>query len=178
MTTTTAQNILTSKEILDSFTVGQGKTNDLDLNSKVSDKIALHGLTVRYQGLDLMFQSEAHKQAYFLSIFYRNLKDLSLDNVDKLFKHLNSGNYLSLNHRDIKQADTSLFDTYKVLFESINMVTFERVSPKSKLYTLSYKVSLENNKVLINSGFKIHSPIVDNSTFQVVGFTVELPVKD
>lgn len=176
MTTNTQK--ITTTSILDSFTIGQGKTHDLDNNVKVSDKISLNGLSLNYNGSNLTFQSEEHKQAYFLSILYRNLKDLSLENVDKLFKHLSSGNYLSLNHRDTKQADVSLFDTYKILFDTINMVTFERVSPKSKLYTLSYKVSLDNNKLLIDSGFKIHSPIVDNSTFQVVGFTVELPVKD
>lgn len=168
----------TTANILDSFTVGQGKTNDLDNNVKVSDKISLSNLSLNYNGSNLTFQSQEHMNAYFLSILYRNLKDLSLENVDKLFRHLSSGNYLSLNHRDTKQADVSLFDTYKTLFDAINMVTFERVSPKSKLYTLSYKVSLDNNKLLIDSGFKIHSPIVDNSTFQVLGFTVELPTKD
>lgn len=176
MTTITQKT--TTNSILDSFTIGQGKTHDIDNNVKVSDKISLNGLSLNYNGSNLKFQSEEHMNAYFLSILYRNLKDLSLENVDKLFKHLSSGNYLSLNHRDTKQTDISLFDTYKTLFDAINMVTFDRVSPKSKLYTLSYRVSLENNKLLIDSGFKIHSPIVDNTTFQVVGFTVELPTKD
>jgi hypothetical protein len=176
-TNTTAQPILTSKDILDSFTVGQGKTNDLDLNSKVTDKIALHGLTVKYQGLDLIFQSQAHLDAYFLNILYSNIRSKSLEDIAKLFAHLNSGNYLSLNHKDNK-PETNIQEQFKELFEAITMVSLERASTKSKIYSMVYKVTLDNNAILIKNGFKLHLPIVDSNTFQVVGFNITLPEKD
>ena len=176
MNNSTAQTILTSKDILDSFTVGQGKTNDIDLNFKVSEKIALHNLTIRYQGSDVTFQSLEHMNAYFLNIFYNTLKSKSLSDIDKLFKHLNSGNYLSLNHRDNK-SEVNVLEQYKSIFDIIVYTSLLRVSSKSKLYSLLYNVSLDSNKLLISNGFKLHMPIVDSNTFQVVGFNVELPPK-
>lgn len=174
--TTTAQTVLTSKDILNSFTVGQGKTNDLDLNVKVSEKIALNNLTIRYQGSDVTFQSLEHMNAYFLNIFYNTLKSKSLGDIDKLFKHLNSGNYLSLNHRDNK-PEVNILEQYAGIFDVIVYTSLIRVSSKSKLYSLLYNVSLDSNKLLIANGFKLHMPIVDPVTFQVVGFNVELPSK-
>jgi hypothetical protein len=175
-TAPTAQTVLTTKDILDSFTVGQGKTNDLDLNFKVSEKIALNNLTIRYQGSNVTFQSDEHLNAYFLNLFYNTLKSKSLADIDKLFKHINSGNYLTLNHRDNK-PEINIVEQYAGIFDIIVYTSLIRVSSKSKLYSLLYNVSLDSNKLLIANGFKLHMPIVDDITFQVIGFNVELPPK-
>lgn len=156
---------------LNSFVSGQGKTCDLETGMKVSDKIQLEGLKLWYQGNILTFKSEAHKTAYILSILYRIYKDMSEDQVIKLFDHLGKG-YLSLNHRESETVKD-----YTSLFNSINYNSVERVSAKSKLYNLLFDVKPEHITLLVAGGFKIVTPIMD-SNYSVIGFSVEYPPKD
>ena len=156
--------------ILDSFTVGSGKTNDQTLGFKVSDKMSLAGLELRLQNHTLIFKAEAHKNAYITASLYRVLKDLSSEQVAKLFEHLSKG-YISLNHKD---NDTIQSADYSGLFQSIGVVSINRVSIKSKLYTLLFDTTKNNIYYLVSEGFIIHSPVLDD-TYQVIGFNVEYP---
>jgi hypothetical protein len=176
MTTNNINNTLAldTNLILDSFTIGQGKTNDIDTSFKVSDKIKIDGLKVWCNGDNLTFISEAHKNAYFTALLYRSLKDLPQAQINKLFNHVSKG-YLSLNHKD---SNSETIPDYTELFNTINSVEFKRVSPKSKLYTLLFDVNPDNITVLTEAGFVVHTPIVDNTSYKVSGFTVELPKKD
>lgn len=156
--------------ILDSFTVGSGKTNDESIGFKVSDKMALAGLELRLNNNSLVFKSEAHKNAFIISMLYRSLKDLSSEQISRLFEHVSKG-YISLNHKDnetIQSAD------YSGLFQSVGMLSITRVSIKSKLYTLLFDTSKDNIYLLVSAGFAIHSPVLDD-TYQVIGFNVEYP---
>lgn len=166
--------LLATNLILDSFITGQGKTNDLVSGFKVSDKLKINGLSIWYNGDILTFTSESHKQAYFTSLLYRTLKDTPQEQIKKLFNHVSKG-YLSLNHKD---NNTDVLPDYTELFYTINSTDFNRVSVKSKLYNLYFDVNPENITVLSNYGFKVHSPIVDNTSYKVTGFSVELPKKD
>jgi hypothetical protein len=157
---------------LDSFITGQGKTNDLDSGFKVSDKIRIEGLSVWCNGDTLTFADEAHKNAYFTNLLYKSVKDLPQAQIERLFSHVSKG-YLSLNHKD---SNLESLPDYTNLFESINYTSFKRVSIKSKLYILEFEVNTDNVFKLIEQGFKIHSPIL-NESYNTVGFNIELPPK-
>jgi hypothetical protein len=156
---------------LDSFNSGSGKTCDDVTGFKVSEKISLQGLELRLNGTSLLFQNEAHKNAFIVSMLYRNLKELDHDQTVKLFSHIGLG-YLSLNHKD---NDSLQKMDYSGLWLSINMTTIERVSVKSKLYMLSFDCTKESITALITAGFIIHSPIMDKETYAITGFNVEYP---
>ena len=82
--------------VLNAFEKGQGATKGLN------EKLIVCGLTVSYlNGLyTFNFKSEAQKDAYLTMLAYKELKDKSPDYIERLFKHLGSGEYLSLNHTD------------------------------------------------------------------------------
>lgn len=156
--------------ILDSFTVGSGKTNDESIGFKVSEKMILAGLELRLNNHSVIFKSEAHKNAFVTASLYRILKDLNSEQVSKLFEHVSKG-FISLNHKD---NDTIQSADYSGLFASIGMVSITRVSVKSKLYTLLFDTNKDNIYLLVSEGFIIHSPVLDD-TYQVIGFNVEYP---
>jgi len=156
---------------LDSFTSGSGKTNDEATGFKVSDKISLQGLELRLNGTSLLFQNEAHKNAFIVSMLYRNLKELDQEQTIKLFAHIGLG-YLSLNHKD---NDTLQKMDYSGLWLAINLTAIERVSVKSKLYNCSFDCTKESISALITAGFTIHTPIMNKETYQILGFSVEYP---
>jgi len=159
-----------TNERLDSFMSGSGKTNDPVTGFRVADKIKLSGLYLWLNGSSMVFESEGHKNAFVSSIFYRSFKDLNKDQLDKLFKHIEKG-YLSLNHTD---KETMQKVDYSDLWDSINMVSIDRVSIKSKLYNLIFTTSQENIVMLLNKGFTIRTPILDNN-YLTIGFSIEYP---
>lgn len=175
MTTTTNNTLsIETNLILDSFISGSGKTNDIGSGFKVSDKIKIDGLSLWLNGFNITFVNEAHKNAFITNMVYKGLKDLPLSQLEKTCSHISSGLFLSLNH---KEAEQTLPD-YTATFQAVNYTEFKRVTAKSKLYTLLFDVTPENISVLTTAGFVIHSPIVDNITYKVSGFTIELPKKD
>lgn len=156
---------------LDSFTSGSGKTCDEVTGFKVSEKISLEGLELRLNGNSLTFQNESHKNAFIVSMLYRNLKDLDQEQTVKLFAHVSLG-YLSLNHKDNESMQKM---DYSGLWQGINMTSMDRVSVKSKLYMCSFDCTKESISALISAGFTIHSPIMDKGTYAITGFNVEYP---
>ena len=99
-------------QILNTFDKGQGATNNLNIKLLASE------LKVDY--LDgfytFKFQNEAHKDAYLTMLLYKELKDKSEDYIERLFNHLGSGEYLSLNHTEKNsKASIDKYAQYKTL---------------------------------------------------------------
>lgn len=158
--------------ILKSFDKGQGNT------AQIVDKIYFENdLTVNYLNgtYKLKFQSLEHLQAYFVMLFYKDIKDRSMDNIERLFSHINSGNYLSLNHTDGNSSTvpTDKYKEYKVLFESLGIDEVKSNGKGSKLTQLICEPTEETVTVLSINGFTNISPLIDG--FKVIGLKVELP---
>ena len=158
-------------DILKSFDKGQGNT------AQIVDKIYFENdLTVNYLNgtYKLTFQSREHLQAYLLMLFYKDIKDRSLENIDKLFSHINSGAYLSLNHSD-GNAPVSVdkYKQFKTLFESIGVTEVKSNGKGSKLTQLLCDATESTVTVLSVNGFSNISPLIDG--FKVIGLKVELP---
>ena len=171
---TTLTNTTTTQSILASFDKGQGNTIDL------AQKYTFDGLTLDYLNgtYQLQFKSEEHLKAYFIMLFNKDIKDRSVENLDKLFKHLNSGNYLSLNHTDGNSQTVSVdkYAQYKVLFDSIGISEVKSNGKGSKLTQLICEPTPEIVTILSVNGFENISPLVDG--FKVIGLKVELPKQD
>lgn len=170
---TTLTNTTTTQSILASFDKGQGNT--IELAQKYTfDGLTLDYLTGTYQ---LQFQSEEHLKAYFIMLFHKDIKDRSIENLDKLFKHLNSGTYLSLNHADSNgTVSVDKYAQYKVLFDSLGITEVKSNGKGSKLTQLICEPTPEIVTVLSVNGFENISPLVDG--FKVIGLKVELPKQD
>jgi hypothetical protein len=168
LTNTTTQAILTS------FDKGQGNTIDL------AQKYDFDGLTLDYLNgtYQLQFKSEEHLKAYFIMLFNRDIKDRSVENLDKLFKHLNSGTYLSLNHTDGSNSTVNVdkYAQFKTLFDSLGVSEVKSNGKGSKLTQLICEPTPEIVTVLSVNGFENISPLVDG--FAVIGLKVELPKQD
>jgi hypothetical protein len=168
LTNTTTQAILTS------FDKGQGNTIDL------AQKYDFDGLTLDYLNgtYQLQFKSEEHLKAYFIMLFNKDIKDRSVENLDKLFKHLNSGTYLSLNHADSNgTVSVDKYASYKTLFESLGITECRSNGKGSKLVQLIIAEPNEGTvTALINEGFNNLSPLLDG--FTVIGLKCELPKQD
>lgn len=159
-------------DILKSFDKGQGNT------AQIVDKIYFENdLTVNYLNgtYKLTFQSREHLQALFLAMFYKDIKDRSVENIERLFEHLNKGKYLSLNHVDGNNSaiPTDKYKEYKVLFESLGIEEVKSNGKGSKLTQLICNPSEETVTVLSVNGFTNISPLIDG--FKVIGLKVELP---
>jgi len=161
--------------ILKSFDKGQGNTAPIVDKLYFSDSLTLDYLNGTYK---LKFQSLEHLQAYFTMLFYRDIKDRSMENLDKLFKHLNSGTYLSLNHTDGNNSAVSVdkYAQYKTLFDSLGISEVKSNGKGSKLTQLICNPTPEIVTVLSVNGFENISPLVDG--FAVIGLKVELPKQD
>jgi hypothetical protein len=171
---TTLTNTTTTQSILVSFDKGQGNTIDL------ANKYNFDGLTLDYLNgtYQLQFKSEEHLKAYFIMLFNKDIKDRSLENLDKLFKHLNSGTYLSLNHTDGSNSTVSVdkYANYKNLFDSLGISEVKSNGKGSKLTQLICDPTPEMVTVLSVNGFENITPLVDG--FAVIGLKVELPKQD
>lgn len=162
-------------DILKSFDKGQGNT------AQIVDKIYFtDSLTITYLNgtHTLTFQSREHLQAYLIMLFYKDIKDRSMDNIDRLFEHLNKGNYLSLNHTDGTNSTipTDKYKEFKTLFESLGIEEVKSNGKGSKLTQLICNPSEETVTVLSVNGFSNISPLIDG--FKVIGLKVELPKQD
>ena len=157
--------------VLNAFEKGQGATKGLN------EKLIVCGLTVSYlNGLYTFgFKSEAHKDAYLTMLMYKELKDKSTDYIERLFKHLGSGEFLSLNHTDgnTSTIPTDKYKEYKVLFESLGIEEVKSNGKGSKLTQLICEPTEETVTVLSVNGFSNISPLIDG--FKVIGLKVELP---
>ena len=160
--------------ILNSFDKGQGNTAELSYKLYFQDNLTISYLNATHV---LKFQSQEHLQAYLLMLFYKDIKDRSMENIDKLFKHINSGAYLSLNH-GIVTAQTSI-DRYKQfseLFNELDITRAESNGKGSKLHRLYCTPSPVIVDALAAVGIITHDVLTDN--YMVVGLKVELPKQD
>ena len=171
---TTLTNTTTTQSILTSFDKGQGNTIDL------AQKYDFDGLTLDYLNgtYQLQFKSEEHLKAYFIMLFNKDIKDRSLENLDKLFKHLNSGTYLSLNHTDGNNSTVSVdkYAQFKVLFDSLGITEVKSNGKGSKLTQLICNPTTETVTTLSINGFENITPLIEG--FAVIGLKVELPKQD
>lgn len=158
--------------ILKSFDKRQGNT------SQIVDKIYFtDSLTITYLNgtHTLTFQSREHLQAYLVMLFYKDIKDRSMDNIDRLFEHLNSGAYLSLNHTDGSNSTMPVdkYKQFKTLFDSIGVTEVKSNGKGSKLTQLICDPTESTVTILSVNGFSNISPLIDG--FKVTGLKVELP---
>ena len=166
-------NTTTTQSILASFDKGQGNTIDL-ANKYTFDGLTLDYLNGTYQ---LQFKSDEHLKAYFIMLFNKDIKDRSVENLDKLFKHLNSGTYLSLNHGDSNgTVSVDKYAQFKVLFDSLGITEVKSNGKGSKLTQLICEPTTETVTILSVNGFENITPLIDG--FQVIGLKVELPKQD
>ena len=158
--------------ILKSYDKGQGNTAQIVDKLYFSDSLTLDYLNGTYK---LKFQSLEHLQAYFTMLFYKDIKDRSLENIDRLFSHINSGNYLSLNHTDGSNSTVSVdkYAEFKLLFENLGITEVKSNGKGSKLTQLICEPTESTVTVLSVNGFSNISPLIDG--FKVIGLKVELP---
>jgi hypothetical protein len=167
-------NNTTTQQVLASFDKGQGNTVEL------ANKYTFEGLTLDYLDgtYQLQFKSEEHLKAYFVMLFNKDIKDRSVENLDRLFKHLNSGAYLSLNHTDGTGSTVSIdkYAQFQNLFDSLGITEVKSNGKGSKLTQLICEPTTETVTVLSVNGFSNITPLIDG--FQVIGLKVELPKQD
>jgi hypothetical protein len=159
--------------VLNSFVKGQGATLDL------SHKLLVSDLVVDYLGgvYSFNFANDAHKDAYLTMIMYKELKDKSPDYIERLFKHLGSGEFLSLNHTDGNgTVSVDKYAQFKTLFDSLGITEVKSNGKGSKLTQLICEPTTETVTVLSVNGFNNITPLIDG--FQVIGLKVELPKQD
>lgn len=158
--------------ILKSFDKGQGNTAQIVDKLYFSDSLTLDYLNGTYK---LKFQSLEHLQAYFAMLFYKDIKDRSMENIDRLFSHINSGNYLSLNHTDGTNSTMPVdkYKEFKTLFESLGIEEVKSNGKGSKLTQLLCEPTESTVTVLSVNGFTNITPLIDG--FKVIGLKVELP---
>lgn len=158
-------------QVLNSFVKGQGATFELDSKLLVAE-LDVNYLTGVYS---FSFSSEAHKDAYLTMLMYKELKDKSPDYIERLFKHLGSGEYLSLNHTDSNGSTVSVdkYAQFKELFDSIGVTEVKSNGKGSKLTQLLCEPTESTVTILSVNGFSNISPLIDG--FKVIGLKVELP---
>lgn len=157
--------------ILKSFDKGQGNTSGIVDKLYFSDSLTLDYLNGTYK---LKFQSLEHLQAYFTMLFYKDIKDRSLENIDRLFSHINSGNYLSLNHTDDNgKVSVDKYKEFKILFDSLGISEVKSNGKGSKLTQLICEPTESTVTILSVNGFTNITPLIDG--FKVIGLKVELP---
>ena len=157
-------------QVLNSFVKGQGATFELDSKLLVSD-LGVNYLNGVYS---FRFSSEAHKDAYLTMLMYKELKDKSPDYIERLFKHLGSGEYLSLNHTDGNgTVSVDKYEQFKSLFDSLGVTEVKSNGKGSKLTQLICEPTESTVTILSVNGFSNISPLIDG--FKVIGLKVELP---
>jgi hypothetical protein len=110
-------------------------------------------------------------------IMYKELKDKSPDYIERLFKHLGSGEFLSLNHTDGNgTVSVDKYAQFKTLFDSLGITEVKSNGKGSKLTQLICEPTTETVTVLSVNGFNNITPLIDG--FQVIGLKVELPKQD
>lgn len=168
----TAVSTFTQRNTINqSFSKGQGANPDL------CDKVDLEGLKVYYLGgaLTFNFTSQAQKDCHHAMLFHSLLKDKGADYIQRLFEHLGSGEYLSLNHTDGNGSTISVdkYAQYKTLFDSLGIEEVKSNGKGSKLTQLLCEPTESTVTILSVNGFSNISPLIDG--FKVIGLKVELP---
>lgn len=157
--------------IAKSFDKGQGSNPDL------CEKLDIQGLKVDYLDgvLTFTFKSQAQKDVHHAMIFNALLKDKASDYIERLFKHLGSGEFLSLNHTDGNGSTVSVdkYANYKNLFDSLGVTEVKSNGKGSKLTQLICEPTTETVTILSVNGFSNITPLIDG--FAVIGLKVELP---
>ena len=157
--------------ILNSFDKGQGNTAELSYKLYFQDNLTISYLNSTHV---LKFQSQEHLQAYLLMLFYKDIKDRSMENIDKLFKHISSGAYLSLNHGVVTTpTNADKYKQFESLFTELGITRAESNGKGSKLHRLYCVPSPTIVDALALSGIVTHDVLTDN--YAVVGLKVELP---
>lgn len=153
-----------------SFSKGQGANPDL------CDKLDIENLKVYYLGgtLTFNFTSQAQKDCHHAMLFHSLLKDKGSDYIQRLFEHLGSCEYLSLNHTgDNAKVSVDKYKEYKELFDSIGVTEVKSNGKGSKLTQLLCEPNESTVTILSVNGFSNISPLIDG--FKVIGLKVELP---
>jgi hypothetical protein len=149
-------------------------------NSKgLADKILVSDLSVSYLNgvYTFKYQNESHKDAHMTTLLNLITKDKAPDYIERLFNHLNNGEYLNLNH-GVVTAQTSV-DRYKQfspLFEELGITRAESNGKGSKLHRLYCTPSPVIVDALALVGIITHDILTDN--YAIVGLKVELPKQD
>lgn len=154
--------------ILNSNGRGQGSTYS------VSDKLLVSNLSVEYLGgvYSFNFTTDAHKDAYITMLMYKELKNKSPEYIEKLFKHLGGGEFLSLNH-GVSQSTIDRYEQFSNLFAELDITRAESNGKGSKLHRLYCTPSPTLVDALALAGIITHDVLTDN--YVVVGLKVELP---
>lgn len=153
-----------------SYSKGQGANPDL------CDKLDIENLKVSYLGgaLTFNFTSQAQKDCHHAMLFNSILKDKGADYIQRLFEHLGSGEYLSLNHTsENAKVSVDKYAMYKTLFDSLGVTEVRSNGKGSKLTQLLCEPTESTVTVLSVNGFSNISPIVEN--FKIIGLKCELP---
>jgi hypothetical protein len=161
-------------KIAKSFDKGQGSNPDL------CEKLDIQGLKVEYLDgvLSFNFKSQAQKDVHHAMLFNALLKDKAGDYIERLFKHLGSGEFLSLNHTDGNGSAISVdkYAQFQTLFESLGISEVKSNGKGSKLTQLICNPTPELVTILSVNGFENITPLIDG--FSVIGLKVELPKQD
>lgn len=156
-----------------SFSKGQGANPDL------CDKLDIENLKVSYLGgaLTFNFTSQAHKDCHHAMLFNSILKDKGADYIQRLFEHLGSGEYLSLNHTSENvKVSVDKYAQYKTLFDGLGVEEVRSNGKGSKLVQLICTPTPETVTILTVHGFSNITPLVEN--FVIIGLKVELPTSE
>jgi hypothetical protein len=157
-------------KIANSFNKGQGSQPDL------CEKLDIEGLKVDYLNGVLSFNycSQGQKDVHHAMLFNALLKDKSIDYIERLFKHLESGEYLSLNHGIVTtQTSIDKYKQFSPLFTELGITRAESNGKGSKLHRLYCVPSPYIVDSLAAVGIITHDVLTDN--YMVVGLKVELP---
>lgn len=149
-------------------------------NSKgLADKILVSDLTVNYLNgvYSFTYQNESHKDAHMTTLLNLITKDKPADYIERLFSHLNNGEFLNLNH-GVVTAQTSIdrYKQYAPLFEELGITRAESNGKGSKLHRLYCTPSPTIVDALTAVGIVTHDILTDN--YAIVGLKVELPKQD
>lgn len=160
-------------QILNSNAKGIGNSKGL------ADKILVSDLTVNYlNGIyTFKYQNESHKDAHMTTLLNLITKDKAPDYIERLFSHLNNGEFLNLNHGVVtSQSTIDKYKQFSPLFEELGITRAESNGKGSKLHRLYCTPSPVIVDALALVGIITHDVLTDN--YAVVGLKVELPKQD
>lgn len=170
----------TYKTILDSFTSGQGNTTGLTDKLSIKNDVTSDAILISYLNgaYTLKLQDEHHLQAMFLMLLNKELSNKPAESLEAWIKHISSGYWLSLNHKDANapKAQVSVWQKlskYHSLFSTLGITGAESNGKGSKMTRLLCTPNNDTVKALIDNGFSNISPIVDGLT--IIGLKCELP---
>lgn len=155
--------------ILSSYSSGQGAT------LPIAPKIDIEGLGVSYLGgtYHISFQNASHKDAMLAMLLYKELASKNVDTLEKWVTHINSGEFLSLNHKDDTKVSIDRYAPFRQLFDHLGIVEIRSNGKGSKLVQLICSPTNETIASLTSAGFANISPLLDG--LSIIGLKAELP---